>query len=613
MSSKVTPPGLSSSVPQAPLDGEQTSSILLRKLATWAGFLAIIYVGRDFFFTAFMTFLFCYNTLTVVDWGMRRFSPDRERTWLRRTMTLGIFVLVPLVLVGIGIAVAPRVMAQGERLSGWLRQTSPETEVARLLEQYVGPSEFQKEYGSQDSPTYRKALEEFRQKGENHTEAYNEFPRLEAWVEGSIVKPLANEEQQRIRSSLIHEGTSSESFSQWFINDKCPQLKNDARQSVPEQGRPATGVSSLVRAAVTDSPQQLLAQARRDPSELISLRSEWIEDTIKKEFDESKASLAFLKQLRRAYETERQKSPAKLPFTFSEYTELRNTRPEGRRAFGEVIDRLQQSGNTQAEVDKQTQLRADFEAATKHDLFQQWWAGNSVAKFIRHQLQTGTDLDVGTAKIEQVLGSLLDLPVDLATSLMLSIFICIDFANLRTSLPRLRETWLRGIIDEVAPALVSLGQLIGRSMYAQGLIAMCNATLACIGLTLIGVEHEFLLALAVFILCLVPTLGAVMSLVLIVVFALFQHGGGPGLAMKAGAVVVFVMIIESFVLSPRILGKMMELHPVLLLVILPVAQYFFGIWGLILATPVSVYVVHVLILQRGLPGTNHDPAPLPKE
>jgi hypothetical protein len=56
------------------------------------------------------------------------------------------------------------------------------------------------------------------------------------------------------------------------------------------------------------------------------------------------------------------------------------------------------------------------------------------------------------------------------------------------------------------------------------------------------------------------------------------------------------------VLSPRILGKMMELHPVLSIAILPVAQYFFGVWGLILAIPVSVYVIHVLILRRGLPG-----------
>ena len=51
---------------------------------------------------------------------------------------------------------------------------------------------------------------------------------------------------------------------------------------------------------------------------------------------------------------------------------------------------------------------------------------------------------------------------------------------------------------------------------------------------------------------------------------------------------------------------MMELHPVLIIAILPLAQYFFGVWGLILATPVTVYVIHVVILRRGLPGMDGD-------
>src|SRR5262249_44334330 len=83
---------------------------------------------------------------------------------------------------------------------------------------------------------------------------------------------------------------------------------------------------------------------------------------------------------------------------------------------------------------------------------------------------------------------------------------------------------------------------------------------------------------------------------------LLQPGGGLALALKAAGVVVLVMAVECFVLSPRILGRMMELHPVLLIALLPVAQYFFGGWGLILATPVAVYGIHVLILRRRPPG-----------
>jgi predicted PurR-regulated permease PerM len=66
--------------------------------------------------------------------------------------------------------------------------------------------------------------------------------------------------------------------------------------------------------------------------------------------------------------------------------------------------------------------------------------------------------------------------------------------------------------------------------------------------------------------------------------------------------VLLVVLLETFVFSPRLLGRTMELHPVLMMALLPLAQYLFGVWGLILATPVAVYVIYVIILRRGLPG-----------
>jgi predicted PurR-regulated permease PerM len=154
----------------------------------------------------------------------------------------------------------------------------------------------------------------------------------------------------------------------------------------------------------------------------------------------------------------------------------------------------------------------------------------------------------------------------------------------------------------MAPALTSLGHLTGRALHAQGLIALCNAIMMFIALTVLGVEHPVLLSCAVFVLCLVPTLGMIIAWVLLAGMALIQPGGGIILALKVSGAVVVIVLLETFVFSPRILGKMMELHPVLIMAILPLAQYFFGIWGLILATPVAVYVIHVLILGKGLPG-----------
>jgi predicted PurR-regulated permease PerM len=569
----------------------------LKKLGIWGLFLFVLYLARDFFFVAFMTFLFSYLTLAVVGWAMKRLSPGRERAWLRRLLTVGVFLVVPLTLLGLGALVAPRLLAQAQRLGGWLSQTSPEGEVSRLLENFVGPYQFKQHYGGPNDPRYQKGLEEFRATGERHVAAYNDFPNLEAWVEAGFASQFAEAQRGRIRTRLLHEGTSSKEFADWFLTQKVPELQEQAKKQIPRKGRPAESVSPLVRAASSAKPEQLLAQARHDPALLAELRQQWLHDALEQGLAAAKRSPAYHEQFRTAYEKEQEKSPGRLPYSFAEYIELQRVRPQGRRAFGDALEKMRPASAEESTA----RLQADFEAAKKHDLFHEWWGTSSVARFIRQHVETGVSGSDG--RMERILASLLDIPIDLGTALLLSFFICLDFPNLKRGFGRLRETWLRDVYDELAPALSDLGQLIGRSLHAQGLIALCNATMVFVALTWLGVEHEVLLSVAVFILCLVPTLGAVISLFLIAGFALLQFGGGMPLALKAAGAVVIVLFVESFVLSPRILGRMLELHPVLLIALLPVAQYFFGVWGLILAAPVAVYVIHVLILGRGLPGT----------
>jgi predicted PurR-regulated permease PerM len=570
--------------------------VLLRKLAIWALFLLILYLARDFFFTAFMTFMFSYVILALVGWSMKRLAGDQERPGLRRLLTLAMFILLPLALAGVGFLIAPGLVDQGRRMAGWISKVNPETEVAHLLEQYVAPGEFGREYGGPDDPRYQKGLEEFRQSGETHVAEYNEFPRLEAWVDGGFSKHFADAESGRIRSRLLSEGTSSKAFADWFVKEKVPQLQSQAQQQTSgKDGASAAG--PLASAATPSTPEQLLQQVRRDPDQLAVLRTEWFQDELKRSLAAAQASPAYHQQMRAHYEKWQAQNPKTLPYTFEQYVELQKAWPQGRVAFGNTLEKIKPA----AEGDRDAQLRADFEAAKKHELFQEWWGTNSTARFIRHQVESNVS-GGGEGHADRMLRSLLNVPLDLSSALLLSFFICIDFPTLRRAFPRLRETWLRDAFDDLAQPLSSLGRLMGRAMQAQAMIALCNAVLTFLALTVLGVEHAALLSLAVFVFCQVPTLGMCISWALLVAMALIQPGGGMGLALKVTGAVVIIILLETFVVSPRILGRMMELHPVLLLALLPLAQYFFGIWGLLLTTPIAVYVVHVLILGRGLPG-----------
>src|SRR5262249_10196355 len=149
-------------------------------------------------------------------------------------------------------------------------------------------------------------------------------------------------------------------------------------------------------------------------------------------------------------------------YTFDQYTELQQARPRGRRAFGDALAAMQPA----APADDAARLRADFEAASGQELFRTWWGTSPVAKFVRQEVESG--LGAGSGRVEAVLGSLLHVPIDLGTALLLSFFICIDFCTVRRAVRGLRQTWLRDVYDEMAPALSSLGTLIGRAMHAQG-------------------------------------------------------------------------------------------------------------------------------------------------
>jgi predicted PurR-regulated permease PerM len=60
-------------------------------------------------------------------------------------------------------------------------------------------------------------------------------------------------------------------------------------------------------------------------------------------------------------------------------------------------------------------------------------------------------------------------------------------------------------------------------------------------------------------------------------------------------------------LSPRIVGKILHLHPVVVLAILVIGEHLFGIWGLLLGVPVAVFAIHAGILAEGIPGIYEPP------
>ncbi|MBU0754433.1 MAG: AI-2E family transporter [Planctomycetes bacterium] len=184
----------------------------------------------------------------------------------------------------------------------------------------------------------------------------------------------------------------------------------------------------------------------------------------------------------------------------------------------------------------------------------------------------------------------------LILSVFLSFFIVWDIPRLKTLLKRLGTSRMQDFYHEVGPGLASFGSLMGRAFQAQALIAAVNTTLTCSAMYILDVPHKTFLCCIVFICSFIPVVGVIISSIPMVVVALPLPDGFI-VALELVGCVLLIHFIETTLLNPKIMGDMLKLHPLLVLVILLVGEHFFGVWGLLLGVPVTVYIFRFVILK----------------
>lgn len=133
----------------------------------------------------------------------------------------------------------------------------------------------------------------------------------------------------------------------------------------------------------------------------------------------------------------------------------------------------------------------------------------------------------------------------------------------------------------------------------------------------LGVRFSFALAVLVGLARLVPYLGPLTTYVVIFLVIFFQNGNYFGLEQWAFALLVIAIsfVVDQIfdqVVSPRVLGETMGVHPAALLVVAVMAANLLGIVGLVLAAPVlaTLQLVGRYITRKML---DLDPFPLDDE
>jgi predicted PurR-regulated permease PerM len=150
-------------------------------------------------------------------------------------------------------------------------------------------------------------------------------------------------------------------------------------------------------------------------------------------------------------------------------------------------------------------------------------------------------------------------------------------------LPRDHETTIRRLSTEINDAVAAF-------IRGQGLVCLVLGGFYALGLTLVGLKYGLLVGICTGIASFVPIVGWALGLIAALVLAALQFGPAP--AALAQVVFVFAagQVMDAAVLSPKLVGEKVGLHPVWLMVALFVFSYLFGFTGVLVAVPVAAAV-----------------------
>jgi predicted PurR-regulated permease PerM len=135
--------------------------------------------------------------------------------------------------------------------------------------------------------------------------------------------------------------------------------------------------------------------------------------------------------------------------------------------------------------------------------------------------------------------------------------------------------------------------VLGGFLRGQLLVMLILGVLYAIGLWAVGLNLGILIGLIAGLLTFVPYLGPASIVVFGGVAALVQFGDWPHLAGVA-AVFTIGQVIESYWLTPKLVGDRIGLHPMAVIFSVLVGGQLFGFLGMLLALPVAA-VANVLL------------------
>ncbi|WHY00530.1 AI-2E family transporter [Neobacillus sp. DY30] len=131
--------------------------------------------------------------------------------------------------------------------------------------------------------------------------------------------------------------------------------------------------------------------------------------------------------------------------------------------------------------------------------------------------------------------------------------------------------------------LADLDEALSSYIQGQILVSFCIGVMLFIGYLLIDLDYSLLVAIFSMFTNVIPFIGPILAVIPAVIIASIDS---PMMVVKVLMVMIVVQQIEGHIISPQVMGRKLEIHPLTIISLLLAAGRMGGILGLIIAVPV---------------------------
>ncbi|MEG1597115.1 MAG: AI-2E family transporter [Bacilli bacterium] len=179
-----------------------------------------------------------------------------------------------------------------------------------------------------------------------------------------------------------------------------------------------------------------------------------------------------------------------------------------------------------------------------------------------------------------IISSIIGGGVSILLGFVIGLYMLIDFDNTKAMIYHITP---KKHLDNLKDLLNKLNIMLRNFVQGTLTISLGIFIVSSIGYSIAGLKAPMLFAIFCAITNIIPYVGPYIGGIPAV---LIGYSMSPVTGTITLVVTVLVQLIESNIFQPIIMGKTMKLHPVVIMLGLLIFGYFFGILGMILATPI---------------------------